>query len=85
MSWLSAAVRELLGLFVEDRALVLAIILWLAIDGLVLPRLGLDPRAVSLLLFAGAAAVLIGSTTRAARRLAPRATTTTADNSDRTE
>jgi hypothetical protein len=68
MSRARKAVRELLGLFIDDRVLGLAIVMWLAVVGLLLPRLGLDPRWISLALFIGCTAILTGSTALAARR-----------------
>jgi hypothetical protein len=68
MSRARTVLRELLGLFVEDPLLSFAIILWLAVVGFILPRLGLDPRLVSLGLFIGCATILIVTTALAARR-----------------
>ena len=67
MSWARSALRELLGLFVEDPFFAGAIILWLAVDGLLLPRLGLDAHSIPLILVLGCAAILVASTARAAR------------------
>jgi hypothetical protein len=68
MSRAQTVFRELLGLFIEDPLLSVAIILWLAVVGFILPRLGLDPRLVSLGLFIGCATILIVTTSLAARR-----------------
>ena len=75
MSWARSSLRELLGLFVEDPFFAGAIILWLAVDGLLLPRLGLDAHSIPLILVLGCAAILFASTARAARlRPSPLAT-----------
>lgn len=68
MSSLKTIVAEILGLFVDDGSFALAIVVWLGLAGLVLPRLqALGPWA-SALLFAGLAAVLVESALRRARR-----------------
>ena len=70
MSRAAIVLRELLGLFIEDPILGVGIGVWLVIDGLLLPELGLDPRWVALALFFGCAAILIATTALAARRAA---------------
>jgi hypothetical protein len=77
MSRAAGALSELLGLFIEDRTLGLAIVIWLAVDGLLLPRLGLDPRWISCALFLGCAAILIATAALAARRSGLRPASTT--------
>jgi hypothetical protein len=68
MGWITAALRELAGLFVDDGSLALLALLWLAACGLALRWLGLDPAWAGLPLFAGLALALLASALRAARR-----------------
>jgi hypothetical protein len=67
MNRLGAAAREVLGLFIEDSFLTIAVLLWLAVCGLLAPRLGIDPRIAGVLIFAGCAAILLTSTAKATR------------------
>ncbi|GAC1346843.1 MAG: hypothetical protein NVSMB18_30160 [Acetobacteraceae bacterium] len=67
MSWVKTALSELLGLFVDDGSFALAIVGWLLVAGLVLPRLGLSAGWAGLILFAGLAAILVESALRRAR------------------
>jgi hypothetical protein len=67
MTWMKTALSELVSLFVEDGSLALAILIWLALAGLLVPRfegLSLWQGAV---LFAGLALILIENTWRRAR------------------
>ncbi len=59
-----AILRELVGLFVDDGALAVLALLWLAISWWLLPLLA-GPVACAVLLFAGLAAVLAYSVARA--------------------
>lgn len=59
---------EFIGLFVDDEAFAVAIIAWLLLAGLILPRLGLPMPWPALLLFLGFVAVLVESTLRRARK-----------------
>jgi hypothetical protein len=68
MGWLKAVWTELIGLFVDDGALAVAVLIWLAAAFLVLPRLQLPAALPPILLFAGLAAILMESTVRHARR-----------------
>ncbi len=68
MGWITAALRELAGLFVDDGSLALLALIWLAACGLALRWLGLDPAWAGLPLFAGLALALLASALRAARR-----------------
>lgn len=68
MTWIRAIAAELFGLFVDDGTFALAILAWLAVCGLALPRVGVGPEAQGVLLFAGLAAVLVESAARRARR-----------------
>ena len=64
MSRLGAILRELIGLFVDDGALVVLTLAWLAVSWWVLPLLA-GPTACAVLLFAGLAAALGFSVLRA--------------------
>jgi hypothetical protein len=58
---------ELIGLFVDDGRFALAILIWLAVAGLVLPRLPLPSPVAPIILALGLIAILIESALRAAR------------------
>jgi hypothetical protein len=60
---------ELLGLFVDDGRLAIAILMWVAFCGLVLQRLPLPRRWSAPMLFAGLIVILVESVVRRARRL----------------
>ena len=67
MAWMKTALSELVSLFVEDGSLALAILIWLALAGLVVLRFeGLSPWQGAVL-FAGLALILIENTWRRAR------------------
>ncbi len=68
MTWLRTIVHEIVGLFVDDLSFAAAILIWLAVVYLVLPRIGLLPAWTGIVLFLGLAAILIESTLRYARR-----------------
>ncbi len=68
MNWPRAWLAELLGLFVDDGRLAIAIVLWLGVCGLVLPRLPLPRLWPAPILFAGLIGVLFESVLRRARR-----------------
>jgi hypothetical protein len=61
--WLRTVARELYGLFVDDGLFAAAIVLWLALT-LVAAHAGLSPRWHAVALFAGLAAILVGSLLR---------------------
>jgi len=67
MRLLLAALRELLGLFVGDPFLTLAMLAWVALVALLARAVG-PAGWVGLLLFAGLAAILIENVLRAASR-----------------
>jgi hypothetical protein len=66
MSALATIVREFWGLFVEDGSLALAIVLWVAIAGLGLPRLPIGADWDASILFAGLILILLENVRRAA-------------------
>ena len=68
MRWIKGVAGEVFGLFVDDGSYAVAILAWLAVAGLALPRLDLPPDAKGPVLFAGLAAILVGSAVRRARR-----------------
>ncbi len=68
MSWLRTIITEIFGLFVDDSGLALAILIWLGAVWLALARLALPPTWGAIILFAGLAAILVGSALRRAGR-----------------
>jgi hypothetical protein len=68
MGWISASLRELIALFVDDGSLAVIALVWLAICGLALPPLGISGTWLGLALFAGLAVILVENALRAARR-----------------
>jgi hypothetical protein len=68
MRWLKSIVREVIGLFVDDGSFAIAILAWLTLAVVVLPRAGLWTRVAGPLLFAGLAAILVASVLRYGRR-----------------
>jgi len=67
MNALRTVVRELVGLFVEDRLFALAIALWLLAMGAIAALSIGTPEIRGLVLFLGLAAVLVGGVVRGAR------------------
>ncbi|MGC1579238.1 MAG: hypothetical protein WA813_24485 [Beijerinckiaceae bacterium] len=67
MTWMKTALSELVSLFVEDGSLALAILIWLALAGLLVPRLDGLSLWQGAVLFAGLALILIENTWRRAR------------------
>ena len=68
MSWITTICREFFSLFVDDGAFALAILVWIAVAGLALARLGIPPGWIAPLLFVGMALILLENTMRRARR-----------------
>jgi hypothetical protein len=68
MRWLKSVAREVFGLFVEDGSFAAAILAWLLLAEVALPRAGLYKRAAGPVLFAGLAAILVVSVLRYGRR-----------------
>jgi hypothetical protein len=66
MSWLRGIGSELFGLFVDDGAFAVAIVIWLVSCGLVLPHLGLPSVVPPVLLFGGLVLILARSAVRRA-------------------
>lgn len=68
MRALKLAWSGIVGLFVDDTGFAAAILAWLALCWLGLPRLSLPSAALPpAILFAGLAAILVGSAVRRAR------------------
>lgn len=59
---------ELLGLVVDDVGFAVSILVWVAVAGAALPRLGLQGNLPALILFVGLLAILIESAVRRARK-----------------
>ena len=68
MQWFRVIFREIFGLFVDDGSFAIAIIVWLGIVWLLLPRRGVFSRWNGLILFAGLGCILVENTLRCARR-----------------
>jgi hypothetical protein len=68
MRWVRSIGAEVFGLFVDDGSFAVAILVWLALDLVLLPRLDLPPAAKCVILFAGLAAILLESAIRRARK-----------------
>jgi hypothetical protein len=68
MQWLRTTFRELFGLFVEDGSFAIAILVWLGVVWLLMPRLGVFAQWGGPILFAGLGCILVENTLRCARR-----------------
>lgn len=68
MSWLKSIFREVFGLFVDDGSFAIAILAWLLLLWLALPRLPIPPVWHGVILFAGLVAILVESALRRARQ-----------------
>ena len=68
MAWFRTIAFEFIGLFVDDGSLAVAVLAWLAVVWLLLPRLPLPPALPPIILFAGLALILVESALRGARR-----------------
>lgn len=71
MGWLTTARRELVGLFVDDGSLALAILAWLLGGYLCVHALAVPPVIEGLLLAAGLAFLLAENVDRTVRRGQP--------------
>jgi hypothetical protein len=67
MRWVSTTARELVGLFVDDGSLALALIAWLIAVAVVLPRVPFNQGWDALILFAGCIPILVENVWRTAR------------------
>lgn len=68
MKWIKTILREIYGLFVDDGAFALAILIWLGLMRWTASHLRLSPTASAIILFAGLALILTESAVRYARR-----------------
>ena len=68
MNWVATIARELFGLFVDDGSFAVAILVWLMLIGLGLPRLGVTTGWDGAILFAGLALILAASAAQRAKR-----------------
>ena len=68
MCWIRSIFREILGLFVDDGSFAIAILMWLGVVWLLLPRFGLWLQWRGPILFAGLGLILVENTMRYARR-----------------
>lgn len=71
MNAITSALRELLGLFVDDWQTSAAVVMWLAVAAFVLPLVMPHGDLRGVALFAGFAGVLVGSVLLAAARPKP--------------
>ena len=68
MRWLKSIAREVLGLFVEEGSFAAAILVWVVMAKILLPRLAASAHWTGPALFAGLALILIESVVRFARK-----------------
>lgn len=68
MSWIKNIWAEFVGLFVDDGSFAVAIVLWLGVGWLLLPRLELPPVWPPAILFIGLVLIMAESTMRQAGR-----------------
>jgi hypothetical protein len=68
MRWLTGISREIWGLFVEDCSFAAAILIWLAVVLLGIPRVAWGIRYGGITLFAGLALLLVENILRQARK-----------------
>jgi len=68
MSRLTAILREVFGLFVDDGSLAIAILIWIGVVAFALPALGLPEVWRAIILFVGCIAILVENVARSARR-----------------
>lgn len=68
MSMLATIAKELLGLFVDDGSLALAILAWVAVFAGLLSVSALPASVTGIVLFTGLAAILIENVLRRARK-----------------
>ena len=64
MTWLRTVFVEIFGLFVDDGSFALLILAWVGLTAFLLPYLGWASPLRGLVLFAGLAAILLGSAIR---------------------
>jgi hypothetical protein len=68
MTWILAAARELLGLFVDDGSLAIAVLAWVVVAVLAFPVLPINKGWLAVALFAGLGLILAENVLRTTRR-----------------
>ena len=68
MRWIRSVAREILDLFVDDGSFAIAILAWLALVVVVVPRVAAGAHWAAPVLFAGLALILIESVLRFSHR-----------------
>lgn len=68
MKWIKSILREIVGLFVDDGAFALAIIIWIGLIGWTTSHFSILSGSAAIILFVGLALILIESATRYARK-----------------
>jgi len=68
VKWIPTAARELVGLFVDDGSLAIAVLAWVVTAVLAFPALPIDSGWLAIVLFAGLALILVENVLRSARR-----------------
>lgn len=68
MKWIKNILREIYGLFVDDGAFALAVLIWVGVVLWTTSHFAFSSAIAAIILFAGLALILIESTTRYARR-----------------
>jgi len=68
MGWFKTIWSEFIGLFVDDGSLAVAVLVWVGVAWLLLPRLGLAEDWAAPILFIGLALILVESAFRRARQ-----------------
>jgi len=68
MRWLTTIAREIFGLFVDDGSFALAIVIWLMLVVVLLPRVVASASWASPVLFVGLAIILAQSVLRYSRK-----------------
>ena len=66
--WIRSSAREIFGLFVDDGSFAIAILIWLAVALVVLPRLGVAGDVKGPVLVIGLLAIIAESALRRVRR-----------------
>jgi len=68
MRWLRAIIGEIFALFVDQGGFALAIVAWIAVAWLALPRLDAASKWNGVILFVGLAVILVESVLRRTRK-----------------
>lgn len=68
MRWIRSTAREIFGLFVDDGSFAIAILIWLAVASVVLPRLGVPGGVKGPVLVIGLLVIIAESALRRVRR-----------------